>query len=177
MAEFIGYGKTPRLFRDIIITQKLNGTNACVVIEQDEVAAQSRNRLITPEQDNAGFARWVYDNETGLRETLGLGRFYGEWFGSKIQNGEGLTNGERRFALFNTSRFSDVDLSSVIGLTTVPVLYQGPFSEKVIKEQLELLVQTGSHAVPGFMNVEGIVVFHVAANKAFKFTVDDEHKG
>jgi hypothetical protein len=38
---------------------KLHGTNAGVRIYGSEVVAQSRTQLVTPENDNAGFARWV----------------------------------------------------------------------------------------------------------------------
>jgi len=48
--EFLPFGKIPRLLRDIIITEKLDGTNASVTItEEGEIYAGSRNRYITPE--------------------------------------------------------------------------------------------------------------------------------
>ena len=34
MTEFKTFGKIPRLFRECVITEKIDGTNACVVIEQ-----------------------------------------------------------------------------------------------------------------------------------------------
>lgn len=34
MSEFIAWPKTPRLFRDIVITEKIDGTNAAVIIEE-----------------------------------------------------------------------------------------------------------------------------------------------
>ncbi len=176
MIEFVAWPKTSRLFRGIVITEKIDGTNACVIIEEDEIAAQSRNRLITPEQDNAGFARWVYENADELKRTLGPGRHYGEWWGNGIQRKYGLLNGDKRFSLFNTSKWKDADFSSIPGLGTVPVLYEGMFSEEIIRWTLDLLVTTGSIASPGFMNVEGICIFHTQLNKVFKFTVDDEHK-
>jgi hypothetical protein len=38
---------------------KLHGTNAGVRITEDDIAAQSRTQIITPTDDNAGFAKWV----------------------------------------------------------------------------------------------------------------------
>jgi hypothetical protein len=40
------------------------------------------------------------------------------------------------------------------------------------------LKKNGSYAMPGFMNPEGIVIFHVAANTGFKKTFEkDNGKG
>ena len=60
MNEFVEFPKMARLFRDAIITEKLDGTNAAVVVREDgTVYAQSRTRVITPGDDNFGFAYWV----------------------------------------------------------------------------------------------------------------------
>jgi hypothetical protein len=63
--NFQPWPKIPRLHRSIVITEKIDGTNACVVISPDgtEIAAQSRTRVITPEQDNAGFATLENDEQ------------------------------------------------------------------------------------------------------------------
>lgn len=124
--EFKPWPKTPRLFRSILITEKIDGTNAAVIITSDgTVAAQSRNRLVTPGKltDNYGFARWVEENADELRDVLGTGHHYGEWYGSGIGRNYGLTNGDKRFALFNVNRYQNVPhLDRVPGLDVVPVL-------------------------------------------------------
>jgi hypothetical protein len=105
ITEFTPFPKIPRLFRRVFVTEKLDGTNACVVVPEDPtqpVLAQSRTRFITPEADNYGFADWVSGHETGLRN-LGPGRHFGEWWGAGINRGYGLE--ERRFSLFNVSRW------------------------------------------------------------------------
>lgn len=57
--EFVGFPKIPRLNRGIIVTEKIDGSNACIVIdEESDIWAQSRKRIITPEVDNFGFATW-----------------------------------------------------------------------------------------------------------------------
>lgn len=73
--EFKSWGKIPRAIGEgVTITEKLDGTNACVVIQDGVIAGvQSRNRFITPEDDNYGFARWVSENE---HELLKLGEGY-----------------------------------------------------------------------------------------------------
>lgn len=174
--EFRPWPKIARLNRDIVITEKIDGTNAAVGITEDgEVYAQSRTRIITPQADNFGFARWVADNEDALREKLGVGLHFGEWWGSGIQRGYGLPQGQRRFSLFNASRWrQDPSMYEPDALVrVVPTLYYGPFSEAVIKECLDILRKGGSHAAP-FMNPEGIVVFHTASSTMYKVTLEND---
>lgn len=172
MAEFRPWPKIARLNRDIIITEKIDGTNAAVGVTDDgEVYAQSRTRIITPENDNFGFAAWVEENKAQLSAELGVGLHFGEWYGKGIQRGYGLRT--RRFALFNVRRFMLHVGHPVALCQTVPVLYEGPFSETAIKESLDLLRETGSQVSP-FMDPEGIVVFHTAANIMFKVTLEGD---
>jgi hypothetical protein len=107
---------------------------------------------------------------------LGIGRHFGEWWGSGIQRGYGLEKGQKKFSLFNTSRWNS---ENVKVCSVVPVLYQGKFDLGIIQGCLDLLKTHGSQAAPGFMRPEGIVVFHVAANSMFKQTIekDEEPKG
>lgn len=170
--EFRGFPKLARLFRECVITEKIDGTNACVVIgEGGQVAAQSRTRLITPQSDNFGFAAWVQANEKELSE-LGPGYHYGEWWGPGIQRGYGLR--DRVFSLFNVKRWGE---SRPACCNVVPVLYQGPFCTERVNAILDSLRITGSIASPGFMRPEGIVVFHTASSVSFKVTLEgDESK-
>lgn len=176
---FVEWPKIPRLNRQMVITEKIDGTNAAVVITEDgQVYAQSRSRIITTADDNFGFARWVLDNASSLTIDLGSGLHFGEWWGSGIQRGYGLIKGEKRFSLFNTSRWAEPDFQTP-GLGVVPVLHEGPFNTLDINGQLAVLAAMGSKASPGFMKPEGICVFHVAANHSFKVTIDkdEEPKG
>jgi hypothetical protein len=134
MPEFEAFPKIARLNRGMVISEKIDGTNACVVIlalgeleegynapsgthtfvgevaraEHDGLThvlfAQSRKRLLALEQDNFGFAAWVRDHADELVQ-LGEGRHFGEWWGLGIQRGYGLS--EKRFSLFNSSRWKD----------------------------------------------------------------------
>lgn len=176
--EFKPWGKIARLNREIVITEKLDGTNSAVIVTEDgRVAAQSRNRLITPVDDNYGFAKWVESNADRLRTELGEGYHFGEWWGQGIQRKYGLT--EKRFSLFNVKRWDGIENHTQISnLWSVPTIYSGPYSGDVIQQSLDLLRENGSHAAPGFMDPEGIVVYHVAANQMFKVTLkgDDAPK-
>lgn len=131
--QFEKFDKIPRLSRDIIITEKIDGTNAQIyIVTQDElmdnmmvnlalvdkiklaekdnlyIFAGSRTRWLdtTSQGDNFGFAKWVQANAEKLLE-LGEGRHYGEWYGRGIQRGYGLD--EKRFALFNVGRWAKFD--------------------------------------------------------------------
>ncbi len=78
-------------------TVKLHGTNAGVMFTPEAVVAQSRKRVITVEDDNYGFARFVHENEASfralerrLRDVSGTPDdiplvTYGEWIGPGIQ--------------------------------------------------------------------------------------------
>lgn len=203
--EFTPWPRTHRLFRDVVVTEKIDGTNAAVHISQRyEVAspsdfelrpgeviidgrlwcvgAQSRKRVITPSSDNYSFARWVQDNAADLVPILGAGLHFGEWWGQGIQRRYGLE--ERRFSLFNTARWWDItesgqsmaeraEQSDLCGqVDAVPVLYEGPFSEARITSALRDLQTDGSYAAPGFMNPEGVCVFHTQTRSVFKVTLD-----
>ena len=175
MNEFNAFPKIARLSRDIIVTEKIDGTNAQIVITDDgDIFSGSRTRWITPEDDNFGFARWVEEHKNELL-VLGPGRHYGEWWGQGIQRNYGIS--EKRFSLFNVTRWGDAILPNCVGV--VPVLYRGIFSTSIIDGLIDALKETGSRAAPGFMKPEGVVVFHVAGNVMFKKTIekDEEPKG
>jgi len=187
--EFQEFPKMARLARDVIVSEKIDGTNACIFIgEAGEFLVGSRTRWITPERDNHGFASWAYANQDELMK-LGPGRHFGEWWGCGIQRGYGLN--EKRFSLFNVQRWClagevptkiatadprivklKEELPACCGL--VPVLYRGQFCTQAIANHLEWLRQNGSAAAPGFMKPEGVVAFHVAGNVGFKKTLEKD---
>lgn len=179
---FMAWPKIARLNRDIVVTEKLDGTNAAVIVHDDgQVYAQSRTRLITPgkQTDNYGFAAWVAEHADELRWGLGPGHHFGEWYGRGIQRTYGLDH--RRFALFNTSRWLvDPESGDAEALpdccSVVPVLYTGPFDSGVIHSKVAHLQVCGSRAVPGFMRPEGVVVWHTAARTSFKVTLEGDEK-
>lgn len=178
--EFKPWGKTPRLFRDITITEKIDGTNSAIIVRHDGmVGAQSRNRLITPgkDTDNYGFAAWVAENDYELAELLGPGHHYGEWWGQGIARRYDMDR--KVFSLFNTFRHGDIESESNGLLRVVPTLYEGPFSSEEVRAQGERLRKYGSVASPGYMNPEGVCVHHSASNQVYKYllTNDELPKG
>lgn len=171
MMEFEAFPKIARLNRECVISEKIDGTNAQVIISEDgEIAAASRTRLITIDDDNFSFARWVQENRDELL-TLGPGRHFGEWWGSGIQRGYGLK--EKRFSLFNAERWGETRPACC---HVVPVLYQGLFTTEAVGDCIARLRLRGSVAAPGFDKPEGVIVYHSAARIGFKVTCEKDEK-
>lgn len=92
----------PVMFRG---TVKLHGTNSAVVVSRDgSVSYQSRNRVLTPHDDNMGFAAWASQFEDQWKnQALGLPDglcMFGEWIGEGIQHGVALSQLSKRFVIF-----------------------------------------------------------------------------
>lgn len=194
--KFVEWPATPRFFRDVVITEKIDGINAAIHIKEVDkpdwdqtdytiiranlkwyyVAAQTRTHLITRKKDTAGLAFWVDYNAFELFKILGPGTHFGEWWGAGIGRGYGCTG--NTFSLFNTARWKDVSSYLRFGhLTSVPVLYEGHMHPQLVSASLEALQLYGSAAAPGYRKPEGVCLFHTASNQIFKATIENDAKG
>ena len=93
-------------------TVKLHGTNAAVSYnKQDGLWAQSRPRVITPEDDNAGFAFFVESHRKEIMWLVACAvpclnfsentvTIYGEWCGKGIQRGTAVNKLEKMWVIF-----------------------------------------------------------------------------
>jgi hypothetical protein len=94
-------------------TVKLHGTNAGVSFNESGYWIQSRENIITPESDNAGFAFFVESNKEVFKNfvnQINSANFfdllnntvtiYGEWAGGNIQKGVGICNLPKSFFIF-----------------------------------------------------------------------------
>ena len=163
---FIKYGKTERYKGiRIVITEKIDGTNGQIHIdENDVITVGSRNRIITPEADNYGFARWVRENEEEILK-LGKGRHYGEWWGEGIQkNRYGVVG--KHFSIFNTNRPTDT-LPDIV--KQVPILYGGG-DIGMIPICVDGLMEYGSEL--GGNDPEGIIIFFPQFGKRMKYIIN-----
>ncbi|MEL6496211.1 MAG: RNA ligase family protein [Cyanobacteria bacterium J06623_7] len=108
---------------------KLHGTNAAVqVTTAGEVAAQKRtgvlwvfdplndpfkkrSQVITPQNDNAGFADWVSHNLDYFGQLKGDRNLtiFGEWCGSNIQKGVAIAQIERKVLAVFAVQYGGVD--------------------------------------------------------------------
>lgn len=188
--QFQEFPKMARLSREVIITEKIDGTNASIFIYPEALEenvkdpnilyikdgltlrAGSRNKYITQSSDNYGFANWAYNNAEELLK-LGEGRHFGEWWGSGIQRGYGMK--EKVFSLFNVARWDSDELRPSC-CRVVPTLWKGNMDQAMHAVELKLneLRLNGSAAAPGFMQPEGIILFHIAGNTGYKKTIDKD---
>lgn len=99
-------------------TIKTHGTNAAVYVDMntDELRCQSRSRLITPDNDNNGFAFFVHKNEEIFRQLCELATvaegtqaiIYGEWCGKGINKGCAIHEEEEKFfVIFGVKQMID----------------------------------------------------------------------
>ena len=84
-------------------TVKIHGTNGGVILRDDIIYPQSRDRLLSLMEDNKGFASFVLEQEWAfkaifedIKERIGSISYdsiiiYGEWAGGSVQKGIGLS--------------------------------------------------------------------------------------
>lgn len=180
VVEFTPFPSIARLRKPCVVQEKIDGTNSAIGITDDlQIYAQSRNRFIDVKNDNHGFANWVDKYQKELIEQLGPGVHFGEWWGQGIsQRKYGLI--EKRFSLFNTNRWhstnpEELDFRCIEAplCHVVPVLATlEEFNTQDIDRVMDQLKDTGSHAAPGCMDPEGIVIFHTQNQALYKVTFE-----
>ena len=140
--NFVGLDETGEPIYDTTLTKptltfkgtvKLHGTNAGVCYNKvDGIWYQSRENIITPEKDNAGFAFFAESNLGSfmaliniihLKENLDTSKntvtIYGEWCGGNIQKGVGITNLPKSFFIFGVK----ITPFPIEGVEKQPVAY------------------------------------------------------
>lgn len=106
-------------------TVKLHGTNAAIgYSKQDGLWCQSRERILSIEKDNAGFAFYVESHKTELEELFRGIRVnpncydtvivYGEWAGGNIQKGVGISNLDKQFYPFYVEYLKGGEVAQVV---------------------------------------------------------------
>lgn len=95
-------------------TVKLHGTNSAICYDPStqEMWTQSRENVITPEKDNAGFSMWVHGKREIFKQMFkflqvncpsdpgDIIQVFGEWCGGSIQKGVGLNQLPKMFVIF-----------------------------------------------------------------------------
>jgi hypothetical protein len=111
-SQYIRHGDFIGESIDYVSKIKLHGMHAAIQIKGNEVGYQSRRRMLTPDNDSAGFAAWAsqyeeewrscskaFDNETVI--------IYGEWFGDRMTKKVACSRVEgKHFAVFAIRLFT-----------------------------------------------------------------------
>jgi len=171
MVDFQSFGKIARYSKEVFVTEKIDGTNGQIFIQDGVMKVGSRNRWLSKDSDNHGFYSWAVENKEELLK-LGEGRHFGEWWGSGIQRRYNLD--EKRFSLFNLKRWGENGENAPSCCSVVPLLWKGNFDDMNLRYIMNNLRLTGSQASKGFMNPEGVVIYHTAGNVFFKKTFDKD---
>lgn len=87
-------------------TPKIHGTNASIVyFPNGNIVTQSRNRVLSVEKDNHGFANFVVSLPPELFEAFPKRDVpivvYGEWCGGSIQKGSSMAGLDKYFVVFD----------------------------------------------------------------------------
>ncbi len=174
--EFRGFPKVTRLLeQEIVVTEKIDGTNGLVFVSAEDlsvVKAGSRNKWVTPDDDNHGFAKWVEENKEDLKN-LGHGYHYGEWWGQGIQRRYNMDT--KVFSLFHVPKGAKKPECCDV----VPVLYKGILNPEWLDN-----IQRGisfSHAAAKygkhFADPEGVMVYFTKSKQLYKVPKEKGHKG
>lgn len=198
MTAYPKFGSIPRWYKTFTISEKVDGTNGLIAVLPDgdeynairstgivpiafneegslAIFAGSRSRWLSADdkaKDNAGFAKWIQEHASEVAQ-LGEGFHYGEWYGSGINRGYDLPKGTKRFALFNTHRWT---VSRPEIFDVVPILWEGSGDDlqEGIDSAIQNLVTNGSVISPGFRNPEGIVIYSQEARSYWKKTIAND---
>lgn len=204
MSEFIPYPSIKRGldFGWMVITEKVDGTNAMFIIENKQIVligshkepkkmvndprwvkqfenAPDKERLLAeePRKTHYGFAGWIEDHKEELCAKLNDGTYYGEWYGPGINKNRDYNLTEKRFAFFQAHKWTDPRRPRVSGSDVVPILYIGSISTEACERAMEKLAKEGSQIAPGFMNPEGVVIEIPGLHLMRKYTfAGNKHK-
>lgn len=147
---------------DVIVSEKIHGTNASYVYKDGQLHVSSHKRY-RPVEDNSSYWKVAkaLDLETKLKDYPGL-IFYGEIYGPGIQDMTyDVPQGEYRCRFFDVRSFSSMefmdyqeafDLVARLNLQWVPIVYHGPYDAA----RVEAMADGGSLIASHFR--EGIVV-------------------
>lgn len=144
---------------EVIITEKLDGSNARFVYFDDQMYVGSRSRWVQ-KNDRVLWWRallqnsWVYDFCIQNHGII----LYGEVFGNIQRLKYNFKKGDygiRIFDAFYKDSFIDnQDLYKLEGLNFVPHIYRGPYSKEIVEHNL-----SGMSKIEGAPNIrEGIVI-------------------
>lgn len=170
-------------------TVKLHGTNASIVKYIDKVEFQSRERVLSLDEDNAGFMNYMLSKDLDFLfekfEFLESVAIYGEWCGGNIQKNVAINGLEKMFVIFGIKideNWVDIPIDLFKNQIGIYNIFQFPTFEididfnKPELSQNKLIEMTISVEeccpVGKFFNKEGVgegIVFTCISNQDLKF--------
>ena len=146
---------------EFVGTVKLHGTNAAVVIGDGEHWFQSRERIITPEKDNAGFAVFAtakiacfiniakeIRNKVAQYNGQDIA-IYGEWCGGNIQNNVAINQLPKMFVIFGIDLIDKNEVRTHLGRDQA---YKVSDNSELVNENI--------YSIHGFLEFNCIIDFN-----------------
>lgn len=161
-------------------TEKLHGTNAAVGYDSSgNIWFQSRENIITPEKDNAGFAMFAHSKLDILRKifsNLHVAEnesimIYGEWCGGNIQKGVAISGLTKMFVIFDIA-FVEEDKRTWFKPRTIEATLNGADSRRNLNAN-------NIYFIEDFKTWEIDIDFnnpHIAQNELIKLTLEIEEE-
>lgn len=170
-------------------TVKLHGTNAGIVKYKDRFEFQSRERVLSLNQDNAGFMTYMIDKKLDnlfsrfkFNESVAI---YGEWCGGNIQKGVALNGLPKMFVIFGVKvddewvdlptnlHLNEISIYNILQFKTFEIEIDFNKPEEVQNTLIDLTIEVENICPVGkYFRKEGIgegIVFTCKSNQDLKF--------
>lgn len=170
-------------------TVKLHGTNAGIVNYGDRIEFQSRERVLSLEEDNAEFMNSMINKDLDFlfnrftpRDHVAI---YGEWCGDNIQKGVAINGLEKMFVIFGIMvddewvdipedlHNNEIGIYNILQFPTYEIDIDFNNPELVQNKLIEMTIAVEESCPVGkFFNKEGIgegIVFTCTTNPELKF--------
>lgn len=170
-------------------TVKLHGTNSGIVKYADRLEFQSRERVLSLEEDNAGFMATMVNKDLEFLFSQfpanDYTAIYGEWCGGNIQKGVAINGLEKMFVIFGIMiddswielpkdlHKNEIGIYNIFQFPTYEIDIDFNAPELVQNKLIELTVSVEEACPVGkFFNKEGVgegIVFTCIDNQDLKF--------
>jgi len=170
-------------------TVKLHGTNAGIVKYSDgRIEFQSRERVLSLTDDNAGFMQQFYDKNLNTIFSLPFNDYtaiYGEWCGGNIQKGVAINGIPKMFVIFGVMiddcwvdfnenlKDNDISIFNIYQFPTYEIDIDFNNPEYSQNKLIEMTIGVEEQCPIGkFFGKEGVgegIVFTCVSNKDLKF--------
>jgi hypothetical protein len=170
-------------------TVKLHGTNAGIVSYGNRVVFQSRERVLSLEEDNAGFMNAMHEKDLsflfkGFHPSVYVA-IYGEWCGGNIQKGVAINGLDKMFVIFGVRvddvwvelpsdlHNNEIGIYNILQFPTYEIDIDFNTPEMVQNQLIEMTISVEDKCPVGrFFSVEGVgegIVFTCVTNHELKF--------